>query len=119
MPSLNAPKVDIIIANKKYNDILFHSHLNNMSKLWNNELNVIHALSRENSIDEKINEGNNIHLGRIDLKFLETIMNGRTTAPINDIGHFWLLCGSRDFETEMRVTLIQGLNILEDNILTF
>ena len=120
------PIVDVFQANKTFNDILFRAHLEHVAKEWTNEFTIVHALSREQSEgkDGKGTHtyGKDIRLGRIDVGCLEKVCSSRVDGSQRsggDDGHFWLLCGSRDFEAEMKVTLVQGLNVSEQNIMTF
>ena len=109
------PVIDVLAANQTYKDILFRAHLANIQKTWRNDFNVFHALSRVSGEGGQ-KYGDDVVMGRIDVARLTSLCGN---GGGEDGGHFWLLCGSRDFEMEMKVTLVQGLNVLEQNVLTF
>ena len=123
------PPMDIVIANKTYKDICFRLHLERVSKRWSNRFDVLHVLSQESTINKESSENvvGDVMLGRINIDCLQSLCNKSNqdsgektqTSSSNHAGHYWLVCGPRTFELEMKATLVQGLHISDENVLNF
>ena len=71
---------------------------------------------RKKKISECKDLDDTIRLGRIDVNLLQDLTSNQ---QVNIKEQSFFLCGSRDFEIEIKTTLVQGMNVPNDNVLSF